>query len=54
MFSRIMDLFARPITGVPGAYIDVLIQTGEDNSINTRKLTRTGEVRKVRYIYIFF
>jgi len=46
MFSRIMDLFARPITGVPGAYIDVLIQTGEDNSINTRKLTRTGEVRK--------
>lgn len=46
MFNRIMDLFARPITGVPGAYCDVLIRTGEDNSINTRALEFTGEVRR--------
>ena len=47
MFNRIMDLFARPITGVPGAYVDVLMRTGEDNSINTRALEFTGEVRRV-------
>merc|ERR1712063_140654 len=46
MFNRIMDLFARPITGVPGAYVDVLMRTGEDNSINTRALEFTGEVRR--------
>lgn len=42
-----MDLFARPITGVPGAYIDVLIQSGQENSVTTRALEFTGEVRHV-------
>lgn len=48
MYGRIMDLFARPITGVPGAYINVLIQSGQENSVTTRALDLTGEVRNVR------
>eukprot|EP00339_Tiarina_fusa_P014514 CAMPEP_0117014100 /NCGR_PEP_ID=MMETSP0472-20121206/11507_1 /TAXON_ID=693140 ORGANISM="Tiarina fusus, Strain LIS" /NCGR_SAMPLE_ID=MMETSP0472 /ASSEMBLY_ACC=CAM_ASM_000603 /LENGTH=424 /DNA_ID=CAMNT_0004717585 /DNA_START=226 /DNA_END=1498 /DNA_ORIENTATION=- len=41
-----MDLFARPITGVPGAYVNVLIQSGHETSVTTRSLKQTGEVRR--------
>jgi len=50
MFGRIMDLWARPITGTPGAYVNVMIQSGQENSVVTRQLQLTGEVRRVSEI----
>lgn len=41
MFGRICDLFARPITGVPGAHVDVMIQEGQGNTVSEPlKLTK--------------
>ena len=46
MFGRICDLFARPIKGVPGAHVDVIIQEGQGTSVSA-PLKLTNNTRTV-------
>ena len=56
MFGRICDLFARPITGVPGAHVDVMIQEGQGNTVSEPlKLTKkTKRVLKILFFKQFY
>ena len=53
LYGRINDLFGRPISGIPGAYIDVILRTGTKKSLSER-LKLTTETRRVSFFFLCF
>mmetsp|Transcript_13981 Transcript_13981/g.55146 ORF Transcript_13981/g.55146 Transcript_13981/m.55146 type:complete len:506 (+) Transcript_13981:144-1661(+) len=45
LYRRINDLFARPVKGIPGGYMDVMLRSGAENSL-FQQLECTGELKK--------